>query len=160
MEQNANLAMIAGQRLASAHLTFCAAESCTGGLLLSTLTDVPGSSAYVSGGVVTYSNEAKQNLLDVKESTLIEHGAVSAETAREMVIGVCDLFKADCGISVTGIAGPGGGTIEKPVGLVFVGARVQDKVVVRCFQWNGNRTENKIHSVAAAMELLLELLES
>lgn len=158
MKQNSNLAIEVGNKLKSVGLSFCAAESCTGGLLLSTLTDVPGSSAYVFGGAVTYSNEIKQKLVNVQESTLIAHGAVSAETAREMVIGACELFEADCGLSITGIAGPGGGTPEKPVGLVFVGVKVHDRVIVRRFQWAGNRAENKAHSVRAALELLGEML--
>lgn len=158
MKQNSNLAVKVGNRLKSSGLSFCAAESCTGGLLLSTLTDVPGSSAYVLGGAVTYSNEIKQQLVNVQEATLIAHGAVSAETAREMVIGVCDLLKADCGVSITGIAGPGGGAPEKPVGLVFVGVKVHDDVIVRRFQWDGNRAENKAYSVTAALELLAEMI--
>ena len=158
MTQNSNLALKVGEMLKVAGLTFCAAESCTGGLLLSTMTDVPGSSAYVSGGVVTYSNEIKQQLVNVKEATLIQYGAVSAETAREMVIGVCDLFKAGCGISITGIAGPGGGTPEKPVGLVFIGVKVRDEVLVQRYLWDGNRAENKAFSVEAALALLGEMI--
>lgn len=158
MKQNTNLAEVVGEMLKINNLSFCAAESCTGGLLLSTLTDVSGSSAYVLGGVVTYSNEVKQRLVKVQEATLIEHGAVSENTAREMVIGVCELFGADVGISVTGIAGPGGGTVEKPVGLVFVGAKVRESVMVKRYLWDGNRAENKVHSVDAALALLIEML--
>lgn len=154
MEQNSNLALETGAALKNAGLSFCAAESCTGGLLLSTMTDVPGSSVYVSGGVVTYSNEAKQQLVKVQEQTLIEFGAVSEQTAREMVIGVCGLFNADTGISITGIAGPGGGTAEKPVGLVYIGMKVGDSVTVQRFLWQGDRAENKAHSVRAALEML------
>lgn len=158
MKQNTNLAQTIGELLKGRQVTFCAAESCTGGLLLSTMTDVSGSSTYVTGGVVTYSNEAKQQLVKVSEETLIAHGAVSEETAREMVIGVCDLFGAEVGISVTGIAGPGGGTTEKPVGLVYIGAKYQDTVIVRRYLWDGNRSENKVHSVEAALRLIEEIL--
>ena len=149
-----NIAEKVATQLFKHHYTLATAESCTGGLLLSTMTDVPGSSAYVSGGVVTYSNEAKQQLVKVQEQTLIEFGAVSEQTAREMVIGVCELFHADTGISITGIAGPGGGTAEKPVGLVYIGMKVGDSVTVQRFLWQGNRAENKAHSVRAALEML------
>lgn len=158
MKQNSNIAETVGALLKQEGLSFCAAESCTGGLLLSTLTDVAGSSAYVLGGVVTYSNEAKQQLVNVQAETLVKYGAVSEQTAHEMVVGVCDLFKADVGISVTGIAGPGGGTPEKPVGLVFVGAKVGDNVIVREYHWQGNRAENKDHSVVAALTLLQAMI--
>ncbi len=160
MKQNTNLAETVGELLKKEGLTFCAAESCTGGLLLSTLTDVAGSSAYVLGGVVTYSNEAKQQLVNVQAETLLRYGAVSEQTAHEMVVGVCDLFKADVGISVTGIAGPGGGTPEKPVGLVYVGCKVGDNSIVRKYLWQGNRAENKDHSVIAALQLVQAMITS
>lgn len=158
MTQKINLADTVGLLLNQNGLTFCAAESCTGGLLLSTLTDVSGSSAYVLGGVVTYSNEAKQQLVNVQAETLIGYGAVSEQTAREMVIGVCNLFKADVGVSVTGIAGPGGGTPDKPVGLVYVGVKVAGNVLVREYHWQGNRAENKHHSVVAALTLVQAMI--
>lgn len=158
MKQYSNLAETVGELLKKESLTFCAAESCTGGLLLSTLTDVAGSSAYVLGGVVTYSNEAKQQLVNVKTETLIQYGAVSEQTAHEMVVGVCDLFKADVGISVTGIAGPGGRTPEKPVGLVYVGCKVGNSTIVRKYLWQGNRAENKDHSVIAALTLVQAMI--
>src|SRR5215207_4159221 len=106
-----------GELLNARGWTVCAAESCTGGLVMHRLTNIPGSSKYVLGGIVSYSNEAKQKLLCVHESTLIAHGAVSEETAAEMVQGVRAVFDADVAVSITGIAGPGGGTAEKPVGL-------------------------------------------
>lgn len=158
MTQKSNLAEVVGTLLKQEALTFCAAESCTGGLLLSILTDVAGSSAYVLGGVVTYSNQAKQQLVNVQSETLVGYGAVSEQTAREMVIGVCDLFKADVGVSITGIAGPDGGTPEKPVGLVFVGVKVKKTVIVRKYLWQGNRAENKEHSVAAALTLIQAMI--
>src|SRR5690554_4951640 len=98
---------------------FCGAESCTGGLLLHRLTNISGSSSYIAGGVVTYSYEAKQRLLGVKPETLNAHGAVSEETAIEMVEGALRLFDADVGVSITGIAGPTGGLPHKPVGLTY-----------------------------------------
>src|SRR5215207_10419508 len=106
-----------GELLNARGWTICAAESCTGGLIAHRLTNIAGSSNYVLGGIVSYSNEAKQKLLGVHEATLIAHGAVSEETAAEMVQGVRAVFDADVAVSITGIAGPGGGTAEKPVGL-------------------------------------------
>ena len=140
--------------------TVCAAESCTGGLLLSTLTDCAGSSAYVAGGAVTYSNEAKMRLLGVCEATLIAHGAVSEETAMEMSRGALALFDADYALSVTGIAGPGGGSAEKPVGLTFIGlAGAPGSLRVERHVWAGDRIDNKAASVEAALGLLLGALQ-
>lgn len=159
MTQNTNLAEKLGLLLKQHELTITAAESCTGGLFLSTLTDISGSSAYVMGGVVTYSNEAKQKFINVQESTLMAHGAVSRQTAREMAIGVKLLFESDYAVSITGIAGPGGGTAEKPVGLVYIGIATPDDVQVYRYIWDGNRIENKQHSVKAAIELLINLVD-
>jgi nicotinamide-nucleotide amidase len=106
--------------MAEKGLSVALAESCTGGMLASMLVDVPGSSAMLTGGVVAYSNEVKMALLGVREDTLATHGAVSAETAQEMAQGAVKHIKADYALAVTGIAGPGGGTAEKPVGLVYV----------------------------------------
>jgi PncC family amidohydrolase len=149
------LAVRVGELLAARSLTFCAAESCTGGLLLSTLTDISGSSAYVLGGFVTYSNAAKQQFAAVQEATLIAHGAVSEATAREMALGTRAAFGADFAMSLTGIAGPGGGTAEKPVGLVYIGLAHAQGVQVARYVWDGNRVENKRASVQAALEMLL-----
>ncbi len=110
------------------HITLSAAESCSGGLLSKTITDVPGCSAIYPGGVCSYSNQMKMKWLDVQPSTLEQHGAVSAETALEMAQGIRNATGSDYGISTTGIAGPGGGTPDKPVGLVYiavVGAQTQ-----------------------------------
>ena len=104
------------------HRTMCCAESCTGGLIGAAMTDLPGSSEFFFGSAVTYSNEAKMKLLGVREQTLIDHGAVSEETAREMALGAAALFGADYSVAVTGIAGPGGATDTKPVGLVYMEA--------------------------------------
>lgn len=164
MTQNPNelleLAQKVGNRLLETGLTVCAAESCTGGLLMSTLTDVPGSSAYALGGVVSYSNQAKMQLVDVQKATLVAHGAVSGPTAREMAIGVKALLGADIGVSVTGIAGPGGGTLEKPVGLVYVGcAWGNENVNVVEYQWESDRAGNKKYSVIAALNAILAAVE-
>jgi nicotinamide-nucleotide amidase len=153
-----NLSERIGKILLERRWTVCAAESCTGGLLLSSLTDISGSSAYILGGVVTYSNEAKMKFVGVQESTLAAHGAVSEETAREMALGVQKAFGANLAFSVTGIAGPGGGSAEKPVGLVYVGVAVNNELTVQRYLWQGNRVENKAQSVEAALSLALEML--
>ena len=150
-----------GAALAAEGAWVCAAESCTGGLVLSTLTDCAGSSAYVPGGIVTYSNDAKMRFLKVREATLIEHGAVSEATAAEMARGALALFDADYALSVTGIAGPGGGTPDKPVGLTYIGlAGPGDLLRVERRVWAGDRAENKAASVAAALRLLLEAISA
>lgn len=136
------------------------AESCTGGLVLSTLTDIAGSSAYVEGGLVTYSDEAKRRLLHVPGATLAQHGAVSEAAAVAMAVGVRKLFDTDYALSVTGIAGPGGGTDEKPVGLTYIGLVGRDHLAaVQRHEWQGSRSENKIASVRAALLLLLSVLK-
>lgn len=156
-----DLSQKVGDLLKAQNLTISTAESCTGGLILSTLTDISGSSAYVMGGVVTYSNEAKQKMVDVKESTLNEYGAVSEPTAREMAIGARKLFQTDYALSVTGIAGPGGGSDEKPVGLTFIGLAGHDGLVaVQRHVWDSDRIGNKQASVSAALTLLLTMLDS
>ena len=159
MTQNENLAVEVGNLLKKHKLTFCAAESCTGGLLLSTLTDIAGSSTYILGGVVSYSYESKQHLIHVQEATLLQHGAVSEQTAREMVLGVRDVFKADIAVSITGIAGPGGGMPEKPVGLTFIGVATANMTQVSRYVWSGNRVENKQQSVAQALRLVADILD-
>ncbi len=141
--------------------TVCAAESCTGGLVMHRLTNIAGSSAYVLGGVVSYSNEAKQKLLGVREATLIAYGAVSEQTAAEMVTGVRALFDAEIAVSITGIAGPGGGTPEKPVGLTYIGLmrRGQTPQVQR-HVWQGDRAAVKDASASAALEWILQVAEA
>jgi nicotinamide-nucleotide amidase len=158
MTQNSNLAAEAGRILIAQNLMVCAAESCTGGLLMSTLTDIPGSSAYVMGGVVTYSNAIKERLIHVPHRTLMSHGAVSEPTARDMAAGVRDLFGADVALSITGIAGPGGGTDDKPVGLTYIGITSDSGLEVRQFIWEEDRATNKALSVEAALSLLIEHL--
>ena len=148
-----------GVALRASGSTVCAAESCTGGLVLSTLTDLAGSSAYVLGGLVTYSNAAKMRALGVREATLLAHGAVSQPTAAEMALGAQKIFASDYALSVTGIAGPGGATADKPVGLTFIGLSARGAIVrVAQHTWAGDRIENKQRSVAAALNLLLSEL--
>jgi nicotinamide-nucleotide amidase len=159
MTQNENLAIEVGNLLKKHNLTFCAAESCTGGLLLSTLTDIAGSSSYILGGIVSYSYESKQHLIHVREKTLLQYGAVSEETAREMVLGVRSVFNADVAVSITGIAGPDGGMPEKPVGLTYIGVATASITQVSHHVWNGSRVENKQQSVAQALRLVVEILD-
>ena len=137
-------------------VTVAMAESCTGGLLSSRLTDIPGSSAFVEGGVVVYSYEAKERLLGVDHDELLEHGAVSEEVAMAMAAGVRCLFGANVGVGITGIAGPGGGMPGKPVGLVYIA--LADAESARCerYVWQGDRLANKRQSVDAALQMILD----
>ena len=144
-----------GEELRDRKLTLAVAESCTGGLLGSRITDVAGSSEYFLGGVIAYQNEVKEALLHVPHRVITDHGAVSPETAEAMASGCRDLFKCDIAVSITGIAGPGGGTVEKPVGLTYIGLATSRGVISRRFRWEGSRTQNKESSVRAAMELTL-----
>ena len=141
-----------GQRLA-------VAESCTGGLISHLVTNVAGSSTYFVGGVTAYSNEVKVNLLGVRLETLERFGAVSSETVLEMAHGVRNALAADIGISVSGIAGPDGGTPEKPVGTVWIGLSSPQEEYSRHFLWTGDRLDVKVQSAQAALMLLLEYLQ-
>lgn len=148
-----------GALLREREQTICTAESCTGGLIASRLTDVPGSSTYMLGGIVTYSNNAKQNLLNVRQGTLLAYGAVSEATASEMALGAQERFGTDYALSVTGIAGPGGGSPEKPVGLTFIGlAKPDGTVEVQRYVWEGDRLANKQQSADAALQMLIDVL--
>ena len=138
--------------------TISCAESCTGGLLTSTLTDVPGSSAYVMGSVVSYSNDVKSRILHVAEETLAAHGAVSPETARAMAEGVRDLMQTDVGVGITGIAGPGGGSPEKPVGLVYIAVSTLGKTSVEKNVFSGVRAEIKRAAVNKALAMVQEMI--
>jgi len=149
-----------GEKLRDRKLTIAVAESCTGGLLGSKITDVAGSSEYFLGGVIAYQNEVKESLLHVPQDVIAAHGAVSAQTVEAMAVGCRDLFKCDIAVSITGIAGPGGGSAEKPVGLVYVGLATASDVISRRFQWDGSRIQNKESSVRAAMEMILAALQT
>ena len=149
-----------GRLLTEQKLTIALAESCTGGLIAHRLTNVPGSSAYLIGGVVSYANEAKERMLGVSHQTLQEHGAVSEETAREMSQGVRRLFQTDVALAVTGIAGPSGGTPEKPVGLVYIALTTEDSERCERHLWKGDRWANKEQSAEAALGMLREYLEA
>lgn len=140
-------------------LRLAVAESCTGGLVGHRLTNVPGSSTCYMGSVTAYAYEAKVRLLGVLWETLEKHGAVSAETVIEMARGVRIALAADIGLGVSGIAGPTGGTPEKPVGLVWIGLSSPQAEFARRFIWNGDRIQNKEHSAEAALQLLIDYLQ-
>ena len=141
-------------------LTVATAESCTGGSVAGAITAIAGSSAYFQGGVVSYANEVKRDLLGVPEALLEAHGAVSAQVALAMAAGAQRVLGADLGIATTGIAGPDGGTPDKPVGLVYIAVHDAGGSDVRRFQWPGDRSANIEASVAAALELLTERAET
>lgn len=151
--------MRVGNILSQRKLTIATAESCTGGLISHRITDVPGSSAYFMGGIVAYSYEAKAGMLHVSWETLNTKGAVSQETVLEMARGAAQALGVDIAVSVSGIAGPGGGTAEKPVGTTWVGLVTRDGEWARHFIWDGDREQNKLYSSDAALELVLDYLE-
>ena len=132
------------------------AESCTGGRIGDALTDIADSSGYVAGGVVAYEDAAKVALLGVSRETLAAHGAVSAQVAVAMAEGARTRFACDLAVAVTGIAGPGGATAGKPIGLTYVALADAAGATVRRFTWNGDREANKAATARAALELLLE----
>ena len=148
-----------GSLLTQRHLTLVTAESCTGGLVASRITDVAGSSVYFMGGIVAYSYEAKAALLGVSWDTLNGKGAVSKETVIEMARGARKALGADIAVSVSGIAGPGGGTPDKPVGSTWIGLATPSGEEARHFVWDGDRIRNKQLSSEAALQFILDYLE-
>lgn len=155
--QGESLAREALQLLVERGLTLAVAESCTGGLLGHLITQVPGSSAAFLGGMIAYHNRLKEQL-GVPPEVLQEKGAVSAETAREMAQGALRQTGADIALAVTGIAGPTGGTPEKPVGLTYIALAAPDSLLCERHVWKGDRRQNKSASARAALELLLRHL--
>ena len=147
------------EQLRGRGLTIAVAEGDTGGLLLEVLTAVPGSSAVVLGGVVAYHDRLKTELLYVLEETMHEHGSVSKQVAEAMAVGVRLLVDSDIGLAATGIAGPGGATATKPVGLAWVAATDGRRTLTREHQWQGDRASNRAESAQAAIDLALELLK-
>ena len=143
-----------GDLLKERNLTVSVAESCTGGLLQHKITQVSGSSAYFLGGLVTYSNQSKIKFAAVKKASLEKYGAVSEAVAKEMAAGVRKAFATDIALSTTGIAGPGGGTVEKPVGLVYIGLATTEKVIAKKFNLGKNRNINKEQSAQFALDML------
>jgi len=135
------------------------AESCTGGLISNTLTDISGSSDYFDRGIISYSNTSKIELLGVPKALIIKHGAVSSEVAKAMADGIRKKSDVDIGLATTGIAGPNGGTPEKPVGLVFIAISTKKKTWVKKFNFSGDRLDIKEQTCIAALKMLLHVLE-
>jgi nicotinamide-nucleotide amidase len=155
-----DLSAVVGNMLRERNLTIALAESCTGGLLGKRLTDPSGASDYFTTGFVTYSNEAKQTVLGVRPETLEAHGAVSEAVAREMALGALRKAGTDIAVSITGIAGPTGGTAEKPVGLVWTAAARGDVVKTRSFVMPGDRAEVRERAAQMALALVYDMLVS
>lgn len=159
MNTDTRLEAQVGVALLARGWTVCTAESCTGGLVAHRLTNIAGSSAYLIGGIVAYSYEAKGSLLGVPVETLEKYGAVSAETAEAMVLGALRAFGASIAVSITGIAGPGGGTAQKRVGLTYFGvATSMGALQVDQQTWDGDREGNKAQSADHALRLLLAMI--
>jgi PncC family amidohydrolase len=154
------LAARLGERCLARGLRLATVESCTGGLVGHLITEIPGSSTWFVGGLVTYSDQLKRDLADVPAEVLAAHGAVSAQTAIAMASGGRARTGADLAVSVTGIAGPDGGSPEKPVGLTYVAVADGAGSEVRRFQWQGTRADNKRASAEAALVLVLERIDT
>jgi nicotinamide-nucleotide amidase len=155
------LAREVGQQVAGAQIMCATAESCTGGLVGHLLTEIPGSSVYFAGGAVVYSYEAKERVVGVDRAMLLEHGAVSAPVAQQMAQGARRLYAVDVAVAITGIAGPGGGTEEKPVGTVHIHVSGSHGYEAgKRFVWNADRSGNKLLSAQAALQMLADYLEA
>ena len=157
MGKENELAIVLGKKLLEQHKTLAFAESCTGGLASSLVTDIAGSSEYLVGSAVTYTNEAKHKLLDVQETTLTSYGAVSEQTACEMAQGVRKLFGSDFGVGITGNAGPGGSE-GKPVGLVYIAIATGEEVYCKEYLFTSNRIENKLRIALTAISMVIDKL--
>lgn len=158
MSTDGDLVLIA-EYLRTKGKTLALAESCTGGLISQLITSRPGASEFYLGCAVTYSNQAKEQILGVSHDTLMEHGAVSEETAKEMAAGARRVFGSDIAASVTGIAGPGGATDEKPVGMVCIAATDGVNTVSSINRFGGDRDMVRASSVAAAARAIMKILE-
>lgn len=160
LEEGRRLAGECGDLLAERGLTLCVAEASSGGTLSSLITDVPESSTYFLGGIVPYSYSAIESLSGISPATLDAYGAVSEEATSAMAEAARRLMSADYALAVSGIAGPGGGTDSKPVGLAYVALAYEVETVCERHEWPGGRVENKLRSALAALELLLRTLRS
>ena len=162
MEKTAQMSRIEyiAQALTERKQTVTCAESCTGGLLAAALTSIPGSSAFFERSFVTYSNQAKKQLLNVTEETLRHYGAVSEETVREMALGALIAAKSDYALSISGIAGPDGGTSEKPVGLVWFGFATKQRIWAKHYQFSGSREEIRRQAVQYALAIMEHYLKT
>ena len=143
---------VVGEELRTRGLTISVAESCTGGLIGNLLTDAPGSSDYFMGGMVVYSNRSKMEFLNVSEATIVKEGAVSEGTVREMTEGVKKKMGTDIGLAVTGIAGPAGGSVEKPVGTVHIGLSTEKETLSGKYRFWGTRKQIKINTAMMALD--------
>ncbi len=152
------LEQIIGPLLRARALKLATAESCTGGLVAHRITNIPGSSDYFLGGVVAYDNQIKMDVLNVPAGLLAQFGAVSEEIVRAMAEGARGLIGADVAVSVSGVAGPGGGSPEKPVGTTCIGLAAPDGTWARHFCWDGDREQNKALSAEAALQFVLDYL--
>lgn len=159
MNNNNSLSEQLGGLLRSKGLVMGTAESCTGGRIANMVTLVAGSSDYFVGGVVSYSNEVKHNVLGVSEDSLRLYGAVSREVVEQMAQGAIRTLGCDCSVATSGVAGPGGGSSEKPVGTVWIAAALKEQVVSHCYHFGTVRAENIQSAADAALTMLLELLQ-
>jgi nicotinamide-nucleotide amidase len=155
---NETLAAVVGQLAQQRGIMLCTAESCSGGLIAGTITETPGSSRWFGGGVIVYSNELKHLLLNIDRSLLADYGAVSAETARAMATRAALQLNCDLAVSATGIAGPGGGSVEKPVGTVYLGLYYQNKVMDRLCHFTGSRRQIQEKTAQTALDLVRRAL--
>lgn len=156
---NFDLSVKVGQLLRDNKKSLCVAESCTGGLLGSIITAVPGSSDYFLGGIICYSNRVKRDLLGVSPEILEKHGAVSSEVVAAMAERSCRIFGVECSIAISGIAGPGGEGSDKPVGLVYIGIRCDNRLEIMKNNFSGNRNQIREHSCRKALEAMIEMLQ-
>lgn len=159
MNNNNSLSEQLGGLLRSKGLLMGTAESCTGGRIANMVTLVAGSSDYFVGGVISYSNEVKHNVLGVSEDSLRLHGAVSREVVEQMAQGAIRTLGCDCSVATSGVAGPGGGSPEKPVGTVWIAAALKEQVVSHCYHFGTVRAENIQSAADTALTMLLELLQ-
>lgn len=148
-----------GNLLKSKKLSLSTAESCTGGGVAAAITSVAGSSEYFMGGIVVYSNDVKVSLLHVSSETLEKYGAVSRETVMEMAAGAMNTLKTDCAIATSGIAGPGGGSLEKPVGTIWIAIAYKNEIVTVMQTGDNGRVKNVQNAIQNAMDLLIEILK-
>jgi len=152
------LEVIAGKMLQNKGMTVALAESCTGGLVMKRLSDIPGSSEYFLGGIVSYSNEIKINLLGVSRDIIEAFGAVSEQTARSMASGIKRLTSSSIGVGITGIAGPAGETPQKPVGLVYIALAADSKVICHKYNFTGDRKDVRSNAADAALGMIRQYI--
>jgi len=159
-EEDTGMEVIIGQLLKEKNLQLVTAESCTGGAIAQSITSVAGSSSYYKGSVIAYSNDVKERILGVSHETLVKHGAVSQEVVEQMAQGVLAKLNADIAVSVSGIAGPDGGTADKPVGTVWICVKTKEKTLSRRFQYGSFRNRNIQMAALSAFAMIKELIEN